>query len=43
MVALPDGGGEVVVQNQDCTDTEDMFQKYIARLQRERLLPPAHW
>lgn len=28
---------------QDCMDTEDMFRKWIAYFQKERLLPPAAW
>jgi nucleoside-diphosphate-sugar epimerase len=28
---------------QDCVDTEDMFRKWIAYFQQERLLPPLDW
>jgi hypothetical protein len=28
---------------QDCIDTEDMFRKWIAHFQQERLLPPVNW
>jgi nucleoside-diphosphate-sugar epimerase len=28
---------------QDCMDTEDMFRKWIAHFQQERLLPPVDW
>ncbi len=28
---------------QECMDTEDMFRKWIAYFQKERLLPPVDW